>query len=127
MFPSPRKRSIIDKKTQFGQKMAMDVQKNRNIKRQTPIFKSAVKMQKSSPPYEGGVADAAFQAADGVVLTSERKLQHEDQSTKNHPVGEAPTPLLRKEGSQSYRIVGEPEDLEGARQLATEDRYQFQW
>lgn len=28
---------------------------------------------------------------------------------------------------KAYRIVGEPEDLEGARQLATEDRYQFQW
>ena len=27
----------------------------------------------------------------------------------------------------TYRIVGEPEDLEGAKQLASEDRYQFQW
>ena len=27
----------------------------------------------------------------------------------------------------AYRIIGEPEDLNGARQLATEDRYQFQW
>src|SRR5437763_3105470 len=26
-----------------------------------------------------------------------------------------------------YRIIGEPEDLDGARQLASEDRYQFQW
>ena len=25
------------------------------------------------------------------------------------------------------RIIGEPEDLDGARQLASEDRYQFQW
>jgi hypothetical protein len=25
----------------------------------------------------------------------------------------------------TYRIIGEPEDLDGARQLATEDRYQF--
>src|SRR5437764_2246371 len=25
------------------------------------------------------------------------------------------------------RIIGEPEDLNGARQLASEDRYQFQW
>ena len=29
--------------------------------------------------------------------------------------------------SDTYRIIGEPEDLDGARQLATEDRYQFQW
>jgi site-specific DNA-methyltransferase (adenine-specific) len=27
----------------------------------------------------------------------------------------------------AYRIVGEPEDLDSAKQLATEDRYQFQW
>lgn len=27
----------------------------------------------------------------------------------------------------SYRIIGEPEDIDGARQLASEDRYQFQW
>ena len=26
-----------------------------------------------------------------------------------------------------YKVVGEPEDLEGAKQLASEDRYQFQW
>ncbi len=26
-----------------------------------------------------------------------------------------------------YRVVGEPEDLDAARQLASEDRYQFQW
>lgn len=27
----------------------------------------------------------------------------------------------------TYRIIGEPEDLDGVRQLASEDRYQFQW
>ena len=26
-----------------------------------------------------------------------------------------------------YRVVGEPTDLSGARQLAKEDQYQFQW
>ena len=26
-----------------------------------------------------------------------------------------------------YKVIGEPEDLEGAKQLASEDRYQFQW
>ena len=30
------------------------------------------------------------------------------------------------ENPPTYRIIGEPEDLEGARQLASEDRYQFQ-
>jgi hypothetical protein len=28
---------------------------------------------------------------------------------------------------KSYRIIGEPEDLSGATQLATDDKYQFQW
>lgn len=28
---------------------------------------------------------------------------------------------------KNYKIIGEPEDLESAKQLATEDRYQFQW
>ncbi len=28
---------------------------------------------------------------------------------------------------RDYQVIGEPEDLAGARQLATEDRYQFQW
>jgi site-specific DNA-methyltransferase (adenine-specific) len=27
----------------------------------------------------------------------------------------------------AYQVIGEPESLEGARQLATEDRFQFQW
>ncbi len=28
---------------------------------------------------------------------------------------------------ESYEVIGEPTDLEGARQLAKDDRYQFQW
>lgn len=31
------------------------------------------------------------------------------------------------EPKKDYQITGEPEDIQGARQLATEDRYQFQW
>ena len=31
------------------------------------------------------------------------------------------------EDRKDYAVVGEPTDLAGARQLATEDRYQFQW
>jgi len=30
-------------------------------------------------------------------------------------------------GDVTYKVVGEPTDLEGARSLALEDRYQFQW
>jgi site-specific DNA-methyltransferase (adenine-specific) len=31
------------------------------------------------------------------------------------------------EAGRDYTVVGEPQDLDGARQLAREDRYQFQW
>ena len=31
------------------------------------------------------------------------------------------------EPKRDYQVIGEPEDLSGARQLAAEDRYQFQW
>ncbi|MEO8395757.1 MAG: DNA methyltransferase [Chloroflexota bacterium] len=31
------------------------------------------------------------------------------------------------EAKKDYAVVGEPEDLSGAQQLASEDRYQFQW
>jgi DNA modification methylase len=31
------------------------------------------------------------------------------------------------EPKRDYRVIGEPEDLGGAQQLASEDRYQFQW
>jgi N-glycosylase/DNA lyase len=47
------------------------------------------KFPKSSPPYEGGVADAS---SDGVVLSSG------DDQAENHPTAKA-APLLRKEGS----------------------------
>jgi len=31
------------------------------------------------------------------------------------------------EPKRDYEVIGEPEDLAGARQLARDDRYQFQW
>ena len=31
------------------------------------------------------------------------------------------------EEKRDYRVIGEPEDIGAARQLATDDRYQFQW
>ena len=33
----------------------------------------------------------------------------------------------RLEAGKDYKVIGEPEDLEGAKQLARENRYQFQW
>jgi len=35
--------------------------------------------------------------------------------------------MFQIEPKKDYQIVGEPEDLAGAQQLAREDRYQFQW
>src|SRR6476646_2183097 len=57
-------------------------------------------IKKSSPPYKGGVAAAS---ADGVVFPSANRVDRVDTQRKNHPVAEAATPLLRKEGS--FRIT----------------------
>ncbi len=54
-----------------------------------------------SPPYEGGVAPAS---GDGVVLSPD--VEGVDPNVENHPVGETPTPLLRKEGSKKARLIG---------------------
>lgn len=35
--------------------------------------------------------------------------------------------MFNLEPGKDYRVIGEPEDLESARQLAGDDRYQFQW
>jgi DNA modification methylase len=34
---------------------------------------------------------------------------------------------FKLEPKKDYKVIGEPEDLEAAKQLASEDRYQFQW
>ncbi len=73
---------------------------------------SATEDSKSSPPYEGGVAAAA---ADGVVLSPGNEVVNDN--VKNHPVGETPTPLLRKEGS--FRAPFERHDLSSLRIFAS--------
>lgn len=35
--------------------------------------------------------------------------------------------MYHLEPGKDYQVIGEPEDLQGARQLAHDDRYQFQW
>jgi len=56
----------------------------------------------SSPPYEGGVASASsFDVDDGVVLPPDEISNHSEPKAENHPVAEAATPLLGKEGSFS--------------------------
>ena len=64
-----------------------------------------------SPPYEGGVAPAS---GDGVVLSGNRDTSIK---TKNHPVGETPPPLLRKEGS--FKKPFERHDLSSLRIFAS--------
>src|SRR5438445_9041464 len=51
--------------------------------------------EKSSPPYEGGVADVS---SDGVVLSSALDQSSVNANLENHPPANA-VPLLRKEGS----------------------------
>src|SRR5437764_921746 len=70
---------------------------------------------KSEPPASAGGRDVA-RTAPG------------DTKVDSPP---APVPPTYAGGSDAaasatYRIIGEPEDLDGARQLASEDRYQFQ-
>ncbi len=59
---------------------------------------TVMKVQKNSPPYEGGVAvPSSFDGTDGVVL-SRRDQSCVDDNAENHPAAKA-APLLRKEGS----------------------------
>ncbi len=59
----------------------------------------------SSPPYEGGVDPDERQRVGrrGGSLLSQRNLKLSE--TKNHPGGEAPPPLLGKEGSPKGRRI----------------------
>ena len=53
-----------------------------------------------------------------------------DNSIREKPGSITPEePALRTGVSalQSYRVIGQPEDLDGARELALQDRYGFQW
>lgn len=61
---------------------------------------TVLSVSQSSPPYEGGVAvPASFAGTDGVVLTPHVTTQVDNTESKNHPVTDAATPLLCKEGS----------------------------
>ena len=75
---------------------------------------AAAEESKCSPPDKGGVAPAS---GDGAVLTSPSTDQQVDHSTKNHPVGETPPPLLSKEGS--LRAPFERHDLSALRIFAS--------
>src|SRR5437763_3076225 len=52
---------------------------------------------------------------------------HSSLETPVSVTPEEPALQARVPAFPTYRIIGEPEDLDGARQLASEDRYQFQW
>ncbi len=90
---------------------------NLTLEKMAPVLKGTIEVRvnlKSSPPYEGGVAEGR---GGSLLVLDWRKIRgHEDKSTisnvtlngnpavlsagENHPVAEAATPLLRKEGSQ---------------------------
>lgn len=56
--------------------------------------------------------------ADGLTALSPWKLNRDD--AENHPVGEAPTPLLRKEGSPQLPLILTPHEGEFKRLLGVE-------
>jgi acetyl-CoA synthetase len=68
----------------------------------------------NSPPYEGGVAPAS---GDGGVLSTALDQGSLNTNAENHPVAEAPTPLLRKEGSK--KMPFERYDLSSLRTFAS--------
>ena len=90
---------------------------NLTLEKMAPVLKGTIEVRvnlKSSPPYEVGVAEGR---GGSLLVLDWRKIRgHEDKSTisnvtlngnpavlsagENHPVAEAATPLLRKEGSQ---------------------------
>jgi ADP-dependent NAD(P)H-hydrate dehydratase / NAD(P)H-hydrate epimerase len=86
-----------------GEKLVREIVENRTV----PVvvdagallfFNPPDGLFNGSPPYEGGVASAFF-ADDGVVLSSRGEETFVETGVENHPVAEAATPLLRKEGS----------------------------
>ena len=94
---------------------------NLTLEKMSPVLKGSIEIRvnvKSSPPYEGGVAEGR---SGSLLILDWRKIRgHEDKSTisnvsingqaaaqENHPVAEAATPLLRKEGSFTYRESNE--------------------
>src|SRR5437868_14386143 len=62
-----------------------------------------------------------------VRLDADERGEHLSSGIPGSITPEEPALQARAPALQSYKIVGEPEDLDGARQLASEDRYQFQW
>ncbi len=76
-----------------------------------------------TPPYEGGVAAAS---ADGVVLSTSIESTSVEPQQENHPVAEAATPLLRKEGSFLVVATTRPETMLGDTAVAvngSDERY----
>jgi len=94
----------------------------------SPTLIRSLSAHTSSPPYAVGVFDntgtpfvpergVAPASGDGVVLSFEEQAPHADRSESNHPVGETPPPLLRKEGSK--KVPAERFDLSNLRILAS--------
>ena len=67
-----------------------------------------------SPPYKGGVDE---RSEDGVVLSSDKNSEAVNPRSDNHPVAEAATPILRKEGC--YNAPFERHDLSALRVFAS--------
>src|SRR5580765_3502967 len=107
---------------------------NLTLEKMSPVLKGTIEIrvkvndvaaEKNSPPYEGGV-DAALGGRGGsLIILDWRKIRGSEslstisnvsingqsafaaQAIENHPVGETPTPLLRKEGSIVYEESNE--------------------
>jgi len=75
-----------------------------HFERHVEVAEHFLSGDKSSPPYEGGVAVPMFSiGTDGVVLSPEKRSTSVEPPPENHPVPikNIGTPLLRKEGSRN--------------------------
>ncbi|MFN0138987.1 MAG: DNA methyltransferase [Pyrinomonadaceae bacterium] len=83
---------------------------------QKPARKQGHTQEKLSTPQDG--SENAGSAASGI----------RSRSTASTPNVESTLANARASASNStYQVIGEPEDLDGARELAATDRYDFQW
>ncbi len=63
----------------------------------------------------------------GMVPTGTRKTHHRDTEGTEKSRSKDLSDLSVSVVNTSYRVIGQPEDLDGARELANTDRYDFQW
>ena len=63
----------------------------------------------------------------GMVPTGTKTTHHRDTESTEQDSAKNLSDLSASVVNSSYRVIGQPEDLDGAKELALNDRYGFQW